>query len=132
MKIVILDASETSRIRTEDLLTDLSVLAQDIYSFDNAEEALEFITDEGSDLVFSSLALTDSDGISFTDLLLHKYPKMVSKLFITSSSKDSQHFQEFKEVGAKRFINKPIKEDYFKHFISHEINKILSNKTIGQ
>ena len=132
MKIVILDASETSRIRTEDLLTDLKVLAQDIYSFDNAEEALEFITDESPDLVFSSLSLTDSDGVSFADLLLYKFPKMVSKLFITSSSKDSQHFQEFKEVGVKRFIHKPIKEDYFKHFISHEINKILSSEPIGQ
>jgi response regulator RpfG family c-di-GMP phosphodiesterase len=124
MNIVILDASETSRIRTEDLLTDLKVLADDIYSFDNAEEALEFIDDEGAHIVFSSLELTDIDGISFTDILLRKYPKMVSKLFITSSSKDSHHFQEFKEVGAKRFINKPIKEDHFKHFISREINKI--------
>jgi len=127
MKVVILDASETSRIRTEDLLTDLDVLAQDVYSFDNAEEALDFITDEGADIVFSSLALADMDGVSFTDILLHKFPNMVSKLFITSSSKDKQHFQEFKEVGAKRFINKPIKEDHFKHFISREINKITSN-----
>ncbi len=131
MKIVILDASETSRIRTEDLLTDLNVLVQDIYSFDNAEDALDFITDEGADIVFSSLALTDIDGISFTDVLLRKFPKMVSKLFITSSSKDKQHFQEFKEVGAKRFIHKPIKEDHFKHFISHEVNKIMSNETIS-
>jgi len=124
MNIVILDASETSRIRTEDLLTDLDVLADDIHSFDNAEEALGFIEDEGAHIVFSSLELTDIDGVSFTDILLRKYPKMVSRLFITSSSKDSHHFQEFKEVGAKRFINKPIKEDYFKHFISREINKI--------
>lgn len=126
MNIVILDAGETSRIRTEDLLTDLNVLANDIYSFDNAEEALEFIDDEGANLVFSSLELADMDGISFTDILLHKYPKMVSKLFITSSSKDSHNFQEFKEVGAKRFIHKPIQEDYFKHFISREVDKISS------
>jgi len=124
MNIVILDAGETSRIRTEDLLTDLNVSVDDIYSFNNAEEALEFIDDEGANIIFASLELTDTDGISFTDILLHKYPKMVSKLFITSSSKDSHHFQEFKEVGAKRFIHKPIKEDYFKHFISREINKI--------
>ena len=127
MNIVILDAGETSRIRTEDLLTDLHVLAEDIYSFDNAEEALEFIDDEGAHLVFSSLELADIDGVSFTDILLHKYPKMVSKLFITSSSRNSSHFQEFKEVGAKRFIHKPIKEDYFKHFISREINKLKAS-----
>ncbi len=131
MKIVIVDASETACIRTEGLLTDLNVLAQDIYCFDNAEEALEFIDDESADLVFTSLALADTDGISFTDILLRKYPKMVSRLFITSSSKESDHFQEFKEVGAKRFIHKPIKEDYFKHFISHEINKIITNETAG-
>jgi len=126
MNIVILDAGETSRIRTEDLLTNLNVLAEDIYSFDNAEEALDFIDDEGANIIFSSLELADSDGVSFTDILLHKYPKMVSQLFITSSSKDSHSFQEFKEVGAKRFIHKPIQEDYFKHFISRELNKINS------
>ncbi len=130
MKIVILDASETSRIRTEDLLTDLDVSSDDLYCFVNAEEALEFITDEGADLVFSSLELEDIDGVSFTDILLRRFPKMVSKLFITSSSKDKQHFQEFKEAGAKRFIHKPIKEEYFKHFISHEINKIISSAAI--
>ena len=78
MNIVILDAGETSRIRTEDLLTDLDVLADDIYSFDNAEEALDFIDDEGANMIFTSLELADLDGISFTDILLRKYPKMVS------------------------------------------------------
>jgi len=68
------------------------------------------------------------DGVSFTDILLHKFPKMVSKLFITSSSHQSKYFREFKEVGAKRFINKPINEEYFKHFIIPEVNKILLNE----
>jgi response regulator RpfG family c-di-GMP phosphodiesterase len=128
MKIVILDASETSRIKTEDLLTDINVPSVDIYSFDNGGDALEFISDEGADIIFLSLELVDMDGVSFTDILLHKFPKMVSKLFITSSSHHSEHFKEVKEVGAKRFINKPINEEYFKHFVIPEVNKILLNK----
>ncbi len=128
MKIVILDASETSRIKTEDLLTDINVSSVDIYSFDNGADALEFISDEGANIVFSSLELVDMDGVSFTDILLHKFPKMVSKLFITSSSHHSESFKEVKEVGAKRFINKPINEEYFKHFVIPEVNKILLNE----
>lgn len=128
MHIVILDASETSRMKTEDLLYELDVLSSQIYSYDNSDEAMEFIDDEGADLIFSSLELADSDGVSFTDLLLQKYPQMVSRLFITSSSKESSRFHEIKEVGAKRFINKPIKEDLFKHFVQHEIRKIEAKK----
>jgi response regulator RpfG family c-di-GMP phosphodiesterase len=128
MKIVILDASETSRIKTEDLLTDINVSSVDIYSFDNGADALEFISEEGANIIFSSLELVDMDGVSFTDILLHKFPKMVSKLFITSSSHHSESFKEVKEVGAKRFINKPINEEYFKHFVIPEVNKILLNE----
>lgn len=126
MQIVILDASETSRMKTEALLNELNVLSSHIYSYDNSEDAMEFIEDEGADIVFSSLELEDPDGVSFTDLLLQKYPDMVSKLFITSCSPTSERFHELKEVGAKRFINKPIKEDVFKHFISREIGRLAS------
>ena len=124
MKIIIIDASAFSRDRTEELLNDMNVSSADIYAFDNGEEALELIDESDVDIIFTSLELDEMDGVSFTDILLHKYPDMVSKLFITLSSLDSQHFQEVKEVGAKRFINKPIDVDYFKHFISKEIDKI--------
>jgi len=130
MNIVILDASETSAMKTEELLNDINVSSVDIYTFDNGEDALEFIEEEGADIIFSSLELVDMDGVSFTDILLRKSPRIVSKLFITSSSKHSEHFKEVKEVGAKRFIHKPIDEKYFKHFIIPEVNKILLAKSI--
>ncbi|QSZ41586.1 response regulator [Sulfurimonas aquatica] len=129
MKILILDASELSRDRTEKLLCSMGVLCSDIYTFDNGEDALEFIDDYSVDLLFSSLELSKMDGVSFADIFLHKFPNMVSRLFITSSSQGGESFQEVKEVGAKRFIKKPIDEKYFQHFISKEIDKIrIKNK----
>ena len=68
------------------------------------------------------------DGVSFVDMILYKYPKLISKLFIMSSSTESSVFKEIKLVGAKRFIKKPINEEYFRHFIIPEINKIILNK----
>ena len=65
------------------------------------------------------------DGVTFVELILSNYPTLVSRLFIITSQKDSEHVHEIKEVGAKRFIRKPINEETFKHFIIPEIKKIL-------
>ena len=127
MNIVILDASVTARTKIEDLLLEMGVPSSDIYAFEDGAEALDFIREDGADLIFSALEMPTMDGVSFTDLLLREYPLLVSKLFIVSSAKNSDQFAEVKEVGAKRFINKPIDEEYFRHFVAHEINKILHN-----
>lgn len=127
MDIIILDASSTARTKIESLLFEMGVDSDDIHQFEDGAEALDFVRDYGADLIFSALEMTTMDSISFTHLLLTEYPHLVSKLFIVSSAKNSEHFTEVKEVGAKRFINKPIDEEYFRHFITHEISKILQN-----
>ena len=127
MNILVLDASATARTKIEDLLLEMGVSSGDIHSFEDGAEALDFVREDGADLIFSALEMATMDGISFTDLLLREYPHLVSRLFIVSSAKNSDHFDEVKEVGAKRFINKPIDEEYFRHFVTHEINKILQN-----
>jgi len=127
VNILILDASITARTKIEDLLLEMGVSADDIQAFEDGAEALDFVREYGADLIFSSLEMPTMDGVSFTHLLLTEYPKLVSKLFIVSSAKSHEHFEEVKEVGAKRFINKPIDEEYFRHFVTHEINKILQN-----
>lgn len=128
MNIIILDASETARLKVEELLNDIKVDSYNIHSYENSNEALEFIEDKGADLIMSSVELKGMDGVSFVDMILYKYPKMISKLFIMSGSPESSSFKEIKEIGAKRFIKKPINEEYFKHFIIPEINKIILNK----
>lgn len=128
MEIIILDASETARIKVEELLNDINIESHNIQSFENSNEALEYIEDSGVDLIISSVEVKGMDGVSFVDMILYKYPKLISKLFIMSSSTESSVFKEIKLVGAKRFIKKPINEEYFRHFIIPEINKIILNK----
>jgi len=60
-------------------------------------------------------------------MILRKQPDLRSKLFIVTSQKDTDDFLEMKDVGAKRFIKKPINEEHFKHFVTPEIIKILKN-----
>lgn len=125
MDIIILDASSTARTKIENLLLEMGVELDDIHQFEDGAEALEYIREYEADLIFSALEMSTMDGVSFTHLLLTEYPHLVSKLFIVSSAKNSEQFEEVKEVGAKRFINKPIDEEYFRHFVTHEISKII-------
>ena len=94
--------------------------------FNNADEALDFMEDNEVKLIFSSIETDGVDGVTFTDTILRKDPLLVSKLFIVTSQKDGEHFEDIKNVGAKRFIQKPINEKYFKHFVTPEITKILN------
>ena len=55
MEIIILDASETARIKVEELLNDINIDSHNIQSFENSNEALEYIEDSGVDLIISSV-----------------------------------------------------------------------------
>ena len=130
MNIIILDASSTARNKIEDLLVAMGFENMDIHLFDDGEAALEFFRQEGADLVFSSLEAEVIDGVTFVDLILQETPSIVSKLFIVTSQTQSEGFSDVKGVGAKRFIKKPINEEYFNHMIVPEIDKVI--KGIGR
>jgi len=125
MTIVVLDASLTVRLKIKELLLDINVDEIDIELYEDARDALDFIRQNGSDLIFSSIETAGLDGISFVDILLTDNPNYVSKLFIVTSQHHNENIDDIKGVGAKRFIKKPINEEYFKHFIIPEIEKIL-------
>lgn len=127
MNIIVLDGSLIARLKIEELLVNMGIDNTQIHLFDNGQEALEFYKNHGADLVFSSLQAYELDGISFADLLLRENPKIVSKLFIVSAEENRENYEEIKGVGAKRFIKKPINEEYFNHFIIPEINKVLKH-----
>ena len=124
MNIIIIEPSETSRIKIESLLHNMHINSDELHTFENGQIALDFIREEGADLIFTALHLEELDGVSFTDLLLNESPALVSKLFILSSEKNLNYYEEIKEVGAKRFIKKPINEKLFNHFIEPEIHKL--------
>ena len=125
MTIVILDKSATVRTKISDLLDEMDFDGLDLNEFEDAEEALEFINSNDVDIIFSSIETDGMDGVTFVDLLIRANKKIVSRLFIVTSQKDSDNFTEIKDVGAKRFIRKPINEGAFKHFVIPEIRKIL-------
>jgi len=126
MNILIVDASSTVRTKIEELLLKMDFMNLDVESFSNAEEALEYSRDRDMDLIFCSIETEGMDGVSFVESLLIDNPKHVSRLFIVTSQKNTQHLDEIKEIGAKRFIPKPINEEYFNHFVKQEIDKILN------
>jgi len=130
MTIVVVDASVTVRIKIKELLLDMNAQELDIELYEDARDALEFIRENGADLIFSAIETVGLDGISFVDILLTDNPKYVSKLFIVTSQHHNESIEDIKGVGAKRFIKKPISDDYFKHFIIPEIEKSLKNDII--
>jgi len=125
MKIIVVDTSSTVRIKIEELLIDLGFDGLDINLFEDAELALEYIRTQGADLIFSSIETNGMDGVTFVDLILQEKPEYVSHLFIVTSQTKSANFEDVKGVGAKRFIKKPINEEYFRHMIKPEIDKAL-------
>ena len=128
MTIVVLDGSVTVRTKIEDLLLEMDFDSLDINLFDNGDEALEFVRTNGVELVFSSIETKGMDGTTFVDHILRENPKYVSRLFIVTSHKNDEQFEDIKDIGAKRFIKKPINDEYFKHFVVPEINKVLKSK----
>jgi CheY-like chemotaxis protein len=109
-----------------DLLFDMQPDGLDIYPFENGESALDFIKQEGADLIFTAIETEGIDGVTFVDLILREKPKLVSKLFVMTSQVDSEHFNDIKGVGAKRFFKKPINAEHFNHFVVPEVKKVLA------
>jgi len=127
MHILALDKSTTVLSKIEELLHEIGVEEMEISLFTNANDALDFMEDNNVRMVFSSIETDGVDGITFADTILRKQPELLSKLFIVTSQKNTDDFNDIKDIGAKRFIKKPINEEYFKHFVTPEIMKILKN-----
>ncbi|NOQ30819.1 MAG: response regulator [Helicobacteraceae bacterium] len=123
MIVVILDDSMTVRLTIEAYLDELGVDECDIFSTDDGEEALEYISEHGADIIFSDLYMPKMDGELFVDNLLRIDPKLVSRLFVISGVEDNSEFDSVKKAGAKRFIKKPINREHFNHFVKPEILK---------
>jgi len=132
VKIVILDASATVRTKIQDLLFDIYSEQLDIELYEDANDALDYIKEYGADIIFSSIETIGLDGVSFVDILLRENPKYVSSLYIVTSQNSGDNFEDMKNVGAKKFIKKPINDEYFKHFIIPEIEKSLKNDIISE
>ena len=126
MNIIVVDASSTVRSKIEELLLAMDFEDLDIQTFSNASDALDYSRDTDIDLIFSAIETEGLDGVSFVESLLNDNPKYVSHLFVVTSQKNTESMLDIKNIGVKRFIPKPINEDYFNHFVKQEIDKIIN------
>lgn len=129
MKIVVLDDSLTVRLTIQALLEELHVPEECIYLFGNGKEALQYIAENGADIIFSDINMPGMDGFEFVGKLLNLSHHFVSTLFIVSADEHMGDIANMKMIGAKRFIRKPINSRHFNHFVAPEIAKAKGHET---
>ena len=124
MKIIILDDSTTIRMIIESFLEDLGVHENELYSFENGYEALDFIKTNGADLVFSDINMPYMNGYEFAEMLFKMHEQLKSVFFAISGEEGRDGFVKMKNCGVHRFLKKPINVEHFNHFVKPEVLKI--------
>ena len=128
MNIIIVDDSMTIRMILESHLEDLGVSEDDIYSFESGFKALEFIYENGADMVFTDINMPIIDGYEFAQMLYVRFPQLKNAMFAISGEETKESYMKMKEIGVRRFLKKPINVEHFIHFIKPEIDKIQKRK----
>lgn len=123
MKIVILDDSLTIRMILESFLEDLDVNDDEIFSFENGNEALAFIEQNGADIIFSDINMPKMDGYEFASEVFKIQPDLKNAFFAISGDENRESFMKMKDNGVHRFLKKPISPESFKHFVLPEVSK---------
>ena len=124
MKIVILDDSLTIRMIIESFLEEFDIKDNEVFSFENGYEALDFIKINGADIVFSDINMPYMDGFEFAALVFKVIPDLKNSFFAISGDENRESYLKMKKNGVHRFLKKPINATHFKHFILPEIMKI--------
>ncbi|MBC8238615.1 MAG: response regulator [Helicobacteraceae bacterium] len=123
MKIIILDDSFTVRMIIESFLEDLGVSDEEIVSFENGFDALEYIQNNGADIVFSDINMPKMDGYEFAFSLFKARQDLQNSFFAISGDETRESYRKLKKIGVHRFLKKPIDSERFNHFLIPEINK---------
>ncbi|MDF1878846.1 response regulator [Sulfurimonas sp. SAG-AH-194-C20] len=123
MKIIILDDSVTIQMIIESLLEDMGVKEEEMFLFSCGVEALEFIKENGADIVFSDINMPIMEGYEFAVKLFEIRPDLQNSFFAVSGDESRESYLKMKVSGAHRFLRKPINAEHFKHFVSLEISK---------
>lgn len=131
MKIVVLDDSKTVLLTIHALLEELGVPDESISLFSDGYKALEYIEQHGADIIFSDINMPGMDGFEFVGRLLELSQRFVSTLFIVSADERCEDITHMKNIGAKRFLRKPINAKHFNHFVSQEIAKATNRNTLS-
>lgn len=123
MKIIILDDSKTIRMFIESFLEELGVQEDEIFSFECGHDALKMIEKNGADIVFSDINMPKMSGYEFASQLFALRPDLKNYFFAISGDETRISYLKMKKNGVRRFLKKPIKTEYFNHFVSPVIFK---------
>ena len=129
MKIVVLDDSATIRIIIESFLEDLGVSDNNIFLFDNGYKALDFIKKNGADIVFSDINMPYMSGFEFAEMVFKVRPHLKKSFFAISGEEGRASYLKMKKIGVHHFMKKPIKAEYFRHFVMPELLKLRVKST---
>jgi len=124
MKIIILDDSQTIRRMIESHLEELEILENEIYSFDNGDDALAFIQVHGVNIVFFDTDMPKIDALKFTTEFFEIHPDLKKNFFVITTDENPTTLHALKNLGVKRFLNKPIDAEQFNYIVKKEIIKI--------
>ncbi len=107
----------------ESFLEDLGVNEEEIVSLENGFDALEYIRNNGADIVFSDINMPKMDGYEFASSLFKIRKDLQNSFFAISGDETRESYRKMKKIGVHRFLKKPIESDHFNHFLIPEINK---------
>jgi two-component SAPR family response regulator len=124
MKIIILDASLDISVTIKSFLKDFSINDNEIFSFENGYEALDFIKLNGADIVFSDIEMPYMGGFEFAELVFKVIPDLKNSFFAISGDENRENYMKMKKNGVHRFLKKPINDEHFRNFIIPEILKV--------
>jgi len=124
MKIIILNNSSDMQETIVSFLKKFKIANNEIFTFDNGFEALDFIKRNGADIVFSDIEMPYMEGFEFAEIVLKLHPKLKNSFFAISSDENYDSYKKMEKNGVHRFLKKPIDYRIFEDFMMPEILRV--------
>lgn len=110
LKAVVIDDEEINLLLFEGYVKDLDM---DVITFDNSKEGLNYLKENGADLVYVDYMMPDMDGVELIKEF-RKVHQTTPVLMITSTRDDEALMLQALDAGATEFLLKPIRPFEFK------------------
>ena len=110
LKAVVIDDEEINLLLFEGYIKELGM---EVLLFDNSNDGLKYLEQNGADLVYVDYMMPDMDGVELIKKF-RKIHKTTPVIMITSTSDDEALMLQALDVGATEFLTKPIRPFEFK------------------
>lgn len=128
MKIAVIDDSLSVRMMISISLDDLGVEPDSIVEFVTATDALIDLKTNYYDLIFCDLHMPEMDGLELIKNIHDDLKHLKSsKIVMVTGEEDISYKEDFKKLGVRQFIKKPIYPPAFQHHIKPIIEKLKRN-----